>query len=213
VRCWGNDEQESFVPQDSDKIKDGRANPARIKYLYIAEEENTALAEIRPLLKSHVSIAKIKVLNELRIADLTHNILMNVSDNDQTLIYLIIEEFSKPNNNEPLDYLPTQYISEYIKSIGFDGIKYNSSLYSGGKNYVIFNYKKCKAISSKLYELTDICYEAKCLGPIGQLLGQKDLYHRKLGPYRIQSDQANKAKLLTDVLTYHQVDKDNKSNS
>lgn len=38
--------------------------------------------------------------------------------------------FSKPiaNEGDTLDYIPTQYIPEYAKNIGYDGIAYSSSL-------------------------------------------------------------------------------------
>lgn len=134
---WGYNEQEIFVPQDNDRIQEGRANPARIKYLYVADNPNTALTEVRPLLDNYVSIAEIKIEDELQIADLTYDSFGKISDKDKMLVYLIMKEYSKPNNNEPFEYLPTQYISEYIKGIGFDGIKYNSSLYDRGRNYVI----------------------------------------------------------------------------
>lgn len=194
-RFWGFDEQESFIPQNADVVKEGRANPDRIKYLYVADQPNTALAEVRPLLKNYVSIAEIKVVNKLKIADLTYDIFKNINENDMMLVYLIMEEYAKPNNNEPFHYLPTQYISEYIKSIGFDGIKYNSSLYRRGRNYVIFNYDKCKAVSSKLYELDDICYDAKCVGPVGILFGDEDLYHWKLELYK----EEQKKKLMEEL--------------
>ena len=181
---WGYDENDSFIPQNVDLIKDGRANPAKIRYLYAADNPNTALAEVRPLIESYISIAEIEVLTELKIADLSYDIYSKASKDDEMLIYLIMEDFSKPNNNDFFDYIPTQYISEHIKSLGYDGLKYNSSLYKRGRNYVIFNHHKCKAISSKLYQLDDICYDAKCVGPVGLLLGENDLFHWKLQQFK-----------------------------
>lgn len=186
---WGYNKIESFIPQNADVIKDGRANPARIKYLYVADQPNTALAEVRPLLKNYVSIAQLEVINELEIADLTYDIFNRINDNDRMLVYLIMDEFSKPNNNEPFDYIATQHLSEFIKKLGFDGVKYNSSLYGRGRNFVIFNYSKCEAISSKLYRLDDICYDAKCVGPVGFLSSKDDLYHWKLQPYKTKKEK------------------------
>ena len=42
-------------------------------------------------------------------------------------------------NDSEIDYLPTQYISDFIKQMGFDGICYNSTLMEGGENYAIFD--------------------------------------------------------------------------
>lgn len=41
----------------------------------------------------------------------------------------------------------------------------------------VFNYEKCQPISSKLYEIEDICFEAKGIAP----LNEKALIHHKLG--------------------------------
>ena len=63
------------------------------------------------------------------------------------------------------DLVKLQYISEKIKSAGIDGLSFNSSKYAyvndqgmreHGVNYVIFNYNKCKAVSSKLYRVKSI---------------------------------------------------------
>ena len=52
----------------------------------------------------------------------------------------IAEEISKPiRNHNTLDYIPTQYISDYIKSKGYDGIEYVSVMSDAGKNLAIFN--------------------------------------------------------------------------
>lgn len=72
--------------------------------------------------------------------------------------------FSLPYKEDG-DYLLTQHISEKIKSVGIDGVSLNSSKYDyeneqgiieNGVNYVIFNYQKCKAVSSKLYRVKAI---------------------------------------------------------
>ena len=45
-----------------------------------------------------------------------------------------------------MDYLPTQYICDFIKASGYDGIKYKSTLADNGINYAIFNSEKFKCI-------------------------------------------------------------------
>ena len=37
------------------------------------------------------------------------------------------------------DYLPTQYLCEYIRELGFDGIRFASSLNQNGKIIVLFD--------------------------------------------------------------------------
>jgi len=55
-----------------------------------------------------------------------------------------------------LDYIPTQYISEFIKSLGFDGVEYQSSLNSEGYNIAIFKPEKLECFKTNVYEIKDI---------------------------------------------------------
>lgn len=61
----------------------------------------------------------------------------------------------------PDDYIPTQIIAEYIKSLGYEGIRFKSSLHNGGVNLTIFNYEKCEAISSQDFRLENIKLTAR----------------------------------------------------
>lgn len=175
----GYDEKRRFAPTDENKVKAGSANPSKIRYLYVADQDAAALAEVRPFVNDYISIAEIIVLDKLHIADLTRDLFTKIDQSDEMLFYLIMKEYAKPNNNETTEYLTTQVLSEFIKSIGFDGIKYSSSSNSRGKSYVIFGYEKCKTTSSKLYQLKDICYEARNIGPYPFRTGD-DIYHWKL---------------------------------
>ncbi|WP_376786674.1 MULTISPECIES: RES family NAD+ phosphorylase [Sphingobacterium] len=38
-----------------------------------------------------------------------------------------------------LDYLPTQYLCEYIKSLGFHAVEYRSAMKAGDYNLAVFN--------------------------------------------------------------------------
>ena len=177
---WGFNSKDSFIPPVNDSINDGRTNPAFIKYLYTAEDPYTALVEVRPYLKSKVSVAEVKVNSPIKIADFSYNAFVNFEGFEQILIYLIMQDFSIPSNSNQKDYIPTQYVAEFIKTLGFDGIKFNSSLHGRGRNITIFNYETCTPIGSKLYEVEDICFEAKGLAP----KNEKDLVHWKLEPYK-----------------------------
>lgn len=59
-------------------------------------------------------------------------------------------------NGDASQYFPTQYLAEEIKKMGFDGLRFNSSLHSGGVNVVLFNPEDCKAVSSDLVEVKGI---------------------------------------------------------
>lgn len=157
---WGYNKAESFIPSNNAIISDGRANPALIKYLYVAEDAYTAMVEVRPYLKSVVSIAEIKIDSPLTVMNFSYESLSKLKDTKEFLMYLIMRDFSKPANTDKKNYIPTQYIAEFIKHLGMDGIRFNSSLYGRGRNITIFNYENCEPISSSLYEIEDICLEA-----------------------------------------------------
>lgn len=178
---WGFDESNSFIPPDNSFIEDGRANPSFIKYLYAAEDPYTAMVEIRPYLESTVSIASIKVKEEIQVVDISFDAITDLINVEQILMYLIMVDFSKPSDSNKMDYLPTQYVAEFMKSLGFDGIRFTSSLHKKGRNITIFNYQKCQAVDSKLYKVNDICYEAEQLAPDKS----KHLIHDKLKSYKL----------------------------
>jgi len=177
---WGYGKDDSFVPTDNDCISDGRTNPAFIKYLYTAEDPYTALVEVRPYLESKVSVAEILINEPISVADFSYDTYENFEGFEQILILIIMHDFSKPNNSKSKNYIATQYIAEFIKSLGFGGIKFNSSLYKIGRNITIFSYDKCQPVSSRLYEIEDICFETKVIAP----KDQRNLAHYKLNKLR-----------------------------
>jgi hypothetical protein len=179
---WGFNEKESYVPSNNNLIGDGRVNPSFIKYLYTAEEPYTALVEVRPYLGSKMSIAEIRVNSSLVVADFSYDSYGKLDGFEQSLMYMIMSDFSKPSDSDKKSYIPTQYVSEFIKTLGVDGIRFNSSLHDRGKNITIFNYENCQPIGSKLYEIEDICFEAKGIAP----LNEKAFVHHKLEPYKIK---------------------------
>jgi len=70
---------------------------------------------------------------------------------------LLGNELSKPiiPREANLEYLPSQYLCELLKDIGFNGIIYKSSI-SDGNNYVIFDDKRLKAVSTYQYQIVDV---------------------------------------------------------
>lgn len=131
----------------------GRANPIGISYLYLAENLNTCIAEVRPSNGCMVSVATFELKDEnLRFLDLTDprkraSFLIQESDNLlDSLIHIDLletfaEDLSKPvlPNRSHLDYIPTQFLCEYFKTVcGFHGLVFNSS-FGKGKNLVLFD--------------------------------------------------------------------------
>lgn len=71
------------------------------------------------------------------------------------------DELSRPvrKQDEHLDYLPTQFLCEYIKSkLGFDAVEYKSSMNSDGYNLAVFNDSKLECVDVKFYRVTNLEY-------------------------------------------------------
>ncbi|OEJ15505.1 hypothetical protein BFL38_13345 [Brachyspira hampsonii] len=151
----GYDEKNSMAPSP-EIAKAGRANPEKISYLYTSEDIKTSIKEVRPMIDSFVSVAEIKILCDLTLFDITKFTFENI-ENIKTELVSLNECFSNVNYGNDIDYIPTQYIAELLKNLGFDGIRFGSSLNKGGINITLFNHEKnCKFIKSKLYFISDI---------------------------------------------------------
>ncbi len=152
----------------SDIAAAGRANPFGISYLYVASNEETAISELRPHKGDFISVAKFSLHGGLKLIDLRDPITtispFRYSDEDLEMVHsklgLLIklgEELTMPiaKGNAPLEYLSTQYICEFIKSKGFDGVIYKSAL-GGGDNYAIFNSSRIQIENVHGYNIVDI---------------------------------------------------------
>ena len=148
----------SFVPPDPMMIRDARSNPKFIRYLYVAESPTTAVYEVRPILYSAVNVSCIEVKEDLRIANIAVDIGPNHDKKisiDGWLLSLVQTAFSYPTSNTD-DYIPSQIIAEYFRHLGYDGIRYGSSLHNGGYNLTIFDFSKCEPVSSTVLQLENI---------------------------------------------------------
>jgi len=146
----------------------GRANPKGISYLYVADSLETSMYETRASLFDYVTVGEFKLTNDIKILNLKNPESEPIywSENEEIENYLIYipfiqtlqKELSLPirKRDQILDYIPTQYISEFIKSLGFDGVEYQSSLNSEGYNIAIFNSEKLKCFKTNVYEIKDI---------------------------------------------------------
>ena len=157
-RFKGYNSEGSGIPP-ADKTSPGRINPEKISYLYLSEDPNTAAYEVRPTISQYISVAKFKITEDIVVFDMTGDTnaeIENNVNNDNMLFDVIKRRFSEPNSGNPFKYLPTQYLSEKIKGMGFDGIRFRSSLKNDGINVVLFDNKKCKAVSSDIIRVEGI---------------------------------------------------------
>lgn len=154
----GYDGKDSLSPS-SDITIAGRANPSKIPYLYAAMDEYTAAAEIKPSLKDFISIAELKAETDLRLADFIYREEQSAQNDLEQLRSNISLSYSvvvDKRNSE--GYIPTQYIAEYIKHKGLDGIAYMSLQAYGGINIAIFDQRKVSYLRSKVFQTCSINY-------------------------------------------------------
>ncbi len=146
----------------------GRANPLGISYLYVASNTKTAISEVRPHKGDYLTIAKFVANRALKLVDLreprssivpfrySENSLRNAYKG-LNLLETLGDELTKPvsQHKAQLEYLSSQYLCEFIKSQGYDGVIYKSSLGSGD-NYAIFDEEYLRGVDTQLVSITTI---------------------------------------------------------
>ena len=157
-------------PPPHEKTTAGRANSQGISCLYLASDIITTMHEIRARDLDYVSVAEFVSKKDLKIVDLAN--LDKISPFsvgkfdcewfaiNMKILKKINSELAKPlrRQDSVLDYLPAQYIADFIKSLGYDGICYRSTLNVEGINYAIFDYKKFRCKDVKLYHIASLKY-------------------------------------------------------
>jgi hypothetical protein len=155
-------------------VSAGRANPQGIPYLYLSKKVKTALYEVRASFLDEVSVGtfQIKDHSTINLVDFTAESVSAFSKIDAIVEFTkgmllkrcISADLSKPirRYDSEIDYIPTQFICEYVRYINnkddqlIDGIVYNSSLHSSGKNVVLFNQDKVECISVALHQVAKV---------------------------------------------------------
>lgn len=111
-----------------------------------------------------MSVAAIMIKENLRLLDFSMQSpsKKKLDETKANLMGALSRLYSKPiiEDDDTLDYIPTQYISEYVKNIGYDGIAFKSSLYDNKSelNIVVFEYNKCEAVESVVYTVNQNDY-------------------------------------------------------
>lgn len=149
----------------------GRANPAGIPYLYLASLPDTAVAEIRPHTGEQACVGEFTV-GDIKAVDLRSPresvspfILGEAGPigqlrADLPLLERLGEELTRPvlPHGAAIDYIPSQYLCEFIKKSGFDGVVYRSSV-SDGFNLALFEPTKAVIDSVSGYLVTKVSVE------------------------------------------------------
>ena len=155
-------------PPPAKKASAGRANPEGISCLYLADSLDTTLHETRAGVYDYATVGKFILKEKITIVDLTSIDKISpflMSDIDLLAANLehlrkIGDEISRPlrKHDSNLDYLPTQYICDYIKSIGYAGIKYKSTMCSNGMNFAIFDKDLLDCVEVSDYDIDSLRY-------------------------------------------------------
>lgn len=150
----------------------GRANPQGIPYLYLSTDEKTTLYEARASYFDYVTIGKFRLKEDIKVVKLRTVEILSPFEEDifEKLLYQpflqgLENDLSKPIRRfeSDLDYLPTQYLCEFIKHVGFDGVEYGSAMNKGGINLAIFDDSKFECIDRSIVEVNniEISFDAK----------------------------------------------------
>lgn len=140
------------------KVSHGRCNLPNSPHLYAAADIHTAIAETRPYIRDTISVASLCCEKDLRIIDFCFD--WDDQEHFRDWFYMAMSsEFSMVNKGKENDYFATQYLTMLVKSLGYDGLTFKSSLVMEGVNYVIFDNAACKPLSSKLYTVAQARYD------------------------------------------------------
>lgn len=130
----------------------GRANPAGIPYIYLASTQTTAVSEVRPYTGELACVADFTIPTDLNLIDLRNPrkmvspfLLEDAIDicrmrDDLPFLELLGDELTRPvlPQAAAIDYTPSQYLCEFIKRCGYNGVIYRSSV-SDGINLALFD--------------------------------------------------------------------------
>ena len=187
--CLDNGRQVS-CPFSKDRMKprpncsaEGRTNPKGIPSLYLATDQATAIAEVRPWVESDVSVGLFKTCKELKLVDCTgdrsiqrvvgwggarlpSNGEPSAEEREKAVWACINDAFARPITlgDSTADYAPTQIIAELFKMHGYDGIAYHSSVSTSGHNIALFDLEAARLIQCHLSFVMGVTFQFSEMG-------------------------------------------------
>ena len=152
----------------------GRANRKGAPVLYCANDAATALAEVRAWKGTAVAIGELKARKRLSIVSLLHYEFPSSPFFDEMLMWKIqlgelferlSYELSSPviaSEDEKM-YFSTQYLCDWVRKAGYDGIEYPSAM-GDGFNIVVFNPEDVEPIDVRYVRVTNIHHAVDKIG-------------------------------------------------
>jgi hypothetical protein len=157
-----------------EKARGGRANPLGIPFLYLCDNPETVLYEVRASYLDEISVGRFRVSKDkslLKIVDFTEKTSLfrpegNINEiiKAKLLRDVISRDLSKPMRryDSEIEYIPTQFICEFIKVFtGAMGIRFDSSLHPEGKNIVIFDQELMECVEVQLKRVNNLNLRAQ----------------------------------------------------
>lgn len=157
-------------PPPSKDAKAGRVNSEGISILYLADSIDTVVYEVRAGRFDYITIGTFELQEDITIVSLdslkTISPFMRGGGMAQHAVNLahlsrLSQEVARPlrRYDSPLDYLPTQYLSDFIKSQpGISGITYGSAMAQKGLNLAAFDPSIFKCTGVEVLEITGLQY-------------------------------------------------------
>lgn len=157
-----------------DRASEGRVNSKGIPCLYLADTVETTLHEIRARDFDDVTVATFTPTRKVNLGDLRQldqlspfaaGIGLDWYAVNVKILHEISLDIAKPmrRNDSVLDYLPSQYIADFVKSLGYDGICFFSTLNRDhhGVNYAFFNEKDFQCMDVKMIRVMNLEFHIK----------------------------------------------------
>lgn len=147
--------QSEIMAPPKDVVTPGRLNAQWIRVLYLSTSQTICVDECRPKHNDTVYVGEVQLKyydnldkQSILIADLSDFTAKSLNRGleevskyyvNYDVIKHIQSGISEPSSSQGQDYIPFQYIADYIKSLGFDGIKYSSIFDPTTFNYMFFD--------------------------------------------------------------------------
>jgi hypothetical protein len=150
------------------RSSEGRANPKGISYLYLATQQATAVAEVRPWIGSYVSVAQFALKRAVSVVNFAtddHGIVLysgepEPQERERAVWHDIDRAFSQPvtSGDDTADYAPTQVLAEFFRENGLDGVAYGSSL-GQGHNLSLFDIGAAVLVNCNLVQIDGVKFD------------------------------------------------------